>query len=87
MNALLLITDLEEADLEDLYADVKVYQGGECVQMSYGNPLIKVPKKRIVLEHRIGGYTVNGIEMTVAHGYNACIDEILGENYENTSNN
>lgn len=41
-------------------------------------PLRPLPKKKIVLEHRIGGYTVNGVEMTQAHGWNACLDAITG---------
>ena len=42
-------------------------------------PLKPLPKKKIVLEHRIDGYTVNGVEMTEAHGWNDCLNEILGE--------
>lgn len=42
-------------------------------------PLKPLPKKKIVLEHRIGGYTVNGVKMTEAHGWNECIDAIAGE--------
>ena len=42
-------------------------------------PLKPMPKRKIVLEHRVGGYTVNGIEMTQAHGYNECLDELVGE--------
>lgn len=80
MNALLLITNLEEADLDDLYADIKVYQGGECVQMSYGNPLIKVPKVKLesLDELRYYGATPRDIR-SYMFGFDDCLEQILGE--------
>lgn len=72
MQALILI-ELDDEHLvketNDLYDRLHGYK---C-------KLKPMPKKKIVLEHRVGGYTVNGVEMTEAHGWNACIDEITGE--------
>ena len=42
-------------------------------------PLRPMPKKKLVLEHRIGNQIVNRYELTEAKGYNNCLDEILGE--------
>ena len=42
-------------------------------------PLKPMPKKKLVLEHRIGNQIVNRYELTEAKGYNNCLDEILGE--------
>lgn len=69
MKALIVI-DLPEDHLiqatNDLYDRLKGYQ---C-------ELKPMPQKKIVLEHHIGGYTVNEVEMAEAHGWNACLEEI-----------
>lgn len=44
-----------------------------------GCPLKPIPKKKLVLEHRIGNLIANIYELTEAKGYNNCLDEILGE--------
>lgn len=81
MKAVIVI-DVDEKDIGREVNYISVKGGG----MSYiigakdSQVLIRpLPKRKIVLEHRVGGYTVNGIEMTQAHGYNECLNEILGE--------
>lgn len=81
MKAVIVI-DVDEEDIGREVNYISVKGGG----MSYivgakdSQVLIRpLPKKKIVLEHRIGGYTVNGIEMAQAYGYNECLNGILGE--------
>lgn len=45
----------------------------------YKCELRPMPKKKLVLEHRIGNLIANRYELTEAKGYNDCLKEILGE--------
>lgn len=81
MKAVIVI-DVDEKDIGREVNYISVKGGG----MSYivgakdSQVLIRpLPKRKIVLEHRVDGYTVNGNEMTQAHGYNECLNDILGE--------
>lgn len=81
MKAVIVI-DVDEKDIGREVNYISVKGGG----MSYivgakdSQVLIRpLPKKKIVLEHCVDGYTVNGIEMAQAHGYNECLNGILGE--------
>lgn len=81
MKAILVI-DVDEEDIgrEVNYISVKGGGMSYIVGAKHGNVRLKpLPKKKIVLEHRVDGYTVNGIEMAQAHGYNECLKDILGE--------
>ena len=81
MKAVIVI-DVDEEDIgrEVNYISVKGGGMSYIVGAKHGNVRLKpLPKKKIVLEHRIGGYTVNGVEMAEAHGWNACLDAIMGE--------
>lgn len=81
MKAVLVI-DVEEKDIGRRVNYVSVQGDGYSYivgTMGMGVQLRPLPKKKIVLEHHIGGYTVNGIEMAEAHSWNACLDAIAGE--------
>lgn len=43
-------------------------------------PLKPLPKRRLVLEHIKNGSILNAKSVYEADGYNACLDEIAGEN-------
>lgn len=81
MKAILVI-DVDEEDIGREVNYISVKGGGlsYIVGAKDSQVLIRpLPKKKIVLEHRVDGYTVNGIEMAQAHGYNECLKDILGE--------
>lgn len=81
MKAILVI-DVDEEDIGREVNYISVNGGGMSyiVGAKHGNIRLKpLPKKKIVLKHYIDGHTVNGIEMAQAHGYNECLNDILGE--------
>ena len=81
MKAILVI-DVDEEDIGRDVNYISVKGGGlsYIVGAKDSQVLIRpLPKKKIVLERRVDGYTVNGIEMAQAHGYNECLKDILGE--------
>lgn len=80
MKAILVIDIPDGIFVEDCVINYEVQESVMQKIVSAGVERLRpLPKRKIVLEHRIGGYIVNGIEMTQAHGYNECLDEILGE--------
>ena len=80
MKAILVIDIPDGIFVEDCVINYEVQESVMQKIVSAGVERLRpLPKRKIVLEHRIGGYIVTGIEMTQAHGYNECLDEILGE--------
>ena len=80
MKAILVIDIPDGIFVEDCVINYEVQESVMQKIVSAGVERLRpLPKRKIVLEHRIGGYIVNGIEMTQAHGYNECLDEIWGE--------
>ena len=78
----ILIFNIDGTDINDIHFHaIPILESISGKEFKATSDLIlrPLPKRKIVLEHRIGGYIVNGIEMTQAHGYNECLDEILGE--------
>ena len=64
---------------------IRCRDSGEYAPLKKGMHRLKgcrlkpLPKKKLVLEHRIGNLIVNHYELMEAKGYNKCLKEILGE--------
>ena len=87
----MIVIDMpDDAKLDEWFAKIQLDRMRVPISEMYGVifdemkvlnfvPLRQMPKKKLVLEHRIGNLIVNRYELTEAKGYNNCLDEILGE--------
>ena len=77
MKALITFEVDDDLDLDDVYVDYKLYKGDDCIQLESGTPVRKVPQKKDV-EYSKNAMPPYG-DGDYAVGFNACLDEILGE--------
>ena len=76
MKALILFEVDDDLDLEDCYVDFKLFKGDDCIQLECGTPIKKMPQQ---LNEVMAVSTSTEINFGYMIGFNACLDEILGE--------
>lgn len=75
MKALIPFEVDDDLDLEDCYVDFKLFKGDDCLIVDRA-PVRKAPQQ---LNEDIAISTSREINFGYKLGFNACVDEVIGE--------
>lgn len=78
MKVLMTFEVDDDLDLEDVYVDFKLFKGDDCIQLECGMPVRKAPQQ-LNPNEVIALSTSREINLGYMLGFNACVDEVIGE--------
>ena len=83
-KGIVVINVPDDIDINELQIDFELLRmlnsDGDVEELwNAGEPVRPMPKRMLVLAHIQNGNIVNVQETSFANGWNACLDEIIGE--------